>query len=91
MKRLYKMKTTAIEKSFMQNQIKSRNIFLHTSIKNLENFNIKHLRWSKTDLSKEAKKDSKERHSMNFSSSRPEVYCSEGVFKTVAPCLFTDH
>ena len=33
MKRLCKPEITAIEKSFMQNRIKSRNIFLHTSIK----------------------------------------------------------
>ena len=39
-----------------------------------ENFNIKHLRWSKADLPKEKKKDSKERYSTKFSSSRREVY-----------------
>ena len=50
---LYKMETTAIEKGFMQDRIKSRNYFLHTSIKISENFNIKYLRSSKTDLSKE--------------------------------------
>ena len=37
----------------MQNRIKSRNIFLHTSTKISENFDIKHLQWSNTDLSKE--------------------------------------
>ena len=47
------METTAIEKGFMQDRIKSRNYFLHTSIKISENFNIKYLRSSKTDLSKE--------------------------------------
>ena len=31
---------------------KAENIFLHISIKISENFNIKHLRWSKTDLNK---------------------------------------
>ena len=47
---------TAIGKSFLQNQKKSRNIFLHTSVKISENFHIKHLWWTKTDLSKETKK-----------------------------------
>ena len=37
----------------MQNRIKGENIFLHTSIKISENFDIKHLRWSKADLFKE--------------------------------------
>ena len=40
----------------MQNQKKSRNIFLHTIIKISENSDIKHLRWSKAYLSKETKK-----------------------------------
>ena len=30
---------------------------MHTSITIFENFNIKHLQWSKTNLSKETKKD----------------------------------
>ena len=35
---------------------KAENIFLHASTKIPENFDIKHLRWSKIDLSKETKK-----------------------------------
>ena len=35
---------------------KAVNIFLHASTKIPENFDIKHLRWSKIDLSKETKK-----------------------------------
>ena len=34
---------------------KAENIFLYTSIKISQNFNIKHLRWSKVDLPKEKK------------------------------------
>ena len=37
-------------------RIKTENNFLHNSIKNSGNFDIKHLPWSKTDLSKETKK-----------------------------------
>ena len=48
-------------KRFMQNQIKSRKyspviytpVNLYTSITFSENFDIKHLRWSKADLPKE--------------------------------------
>ena len=47
--------TTAIEKSFIQNRIKSRNIFLQASIKVSENSDIKHLLWSKTYPKKEKK------------------------------------
>ena len=53
---LHKRETTATGKSFMENQTKSRKYFLHTSNKTSENFNIKHLQQSKTDLSKETKK-----------------------------------
>ena len=35
---------------------KAVNIFLHASTKIPENFDIKHLRWNKIDLSKETKK-----------------------------------
>ena len=73
---------------------KAENISLHTSIKISENFIIKHLRWSKADLSKETnkqKKDSKERYSTNFSSSRPEVYCKKDVLKNFATCLIACH
>ena len=55
---LYKSTTTAIGKSFVKNQIKTENIFLHNSMKISGNFDIKqHLQWSKTDLSKEIKKN----------------------------------
>ena len=37
------------------------------------------------------KKDSKERYSMNFSSSCLEVYGKKGVLKTFATCLLTYH
>ena len=53
---LHKREITAIGKSSMQNQIKSRKIFLHTNNKISENFDIKDLQWSITDLSKETKK-----------------------------------
>ena len=49
---LHMREITAIGKSFIQNRIKNRNIFLHTSIKVSENFSNEHLRWNKTNLSK---------------------------------------
>ena len=70
---LYKSTTTAIGKSFVKNRIKTRKNFLHNSIKISGNFDIKHLRWSKTDISKETKKCSKKRYSTNFSSNHMEV------------------
>ena len=50
-------------------------MFLHTNINISGNFDIKHLQWSKTDLSEETKKDylKLKRYSTNFSSSHPEV------------------
>ena len=48
--------TTAIGKSFIQNRIKSRNIFLHISAKISENFDIKSLRWTKQIYPKKQKK-----------------------------------
>ena len=60
---------------------KKENIFLHISTKIPKNFDIKTLRWSKTDLSKETKKllmkynlpISEAFVSTNFKSSRREV------------------
>ena len=43
-----------------------------------ENFDIKHLRWNKIDLSKETKKASKKRCFVNFRS-RSEVFCKTGT------------
>ena len=43
-------------KKFCVKLDKKRNIFLHTIIKISRNLDIKHLRWNKTDLSKETKK-----------------------------------
>ena len=37
------------------------------------------------------KKDSKERYSTNFSSSRPEVYSKKSVLKKFATCLLAHH
>ena len=50
-----KSKTTAIGKSFVKNQI-NRKYFSAQQYQNSGNFDIKHLRRSKTDLSKEIKK-----------------------------------
>ena len=74
----------------MQSGIKSRKYFSIDQYQNFRNFNIKHLQWSKADLPKE-KKDSKERYSTNFSSSRPEVYSKKGVLKKFATCLLAYH
>ena len=52
---LHKRETIAIGKSFMQNQIKSRKYFSAQQYQISENFDIKHLQQSKTDLSKETK------------------------------------
>ena len=50
-------KPQLLEKVSWKIRQKSENIFLHNSIKISGNFDIKqHLRWSKTDLSKEIKK-----------------------------------
>ena len=63
---------------------------MHTSNKTSENFNIKHLQQSKTDLSKETKKKllRKDIYSMNFRSSHPKVLCKKGVLKNFTTCLF---
>ena len=45
-----------LQQKFRVKSDKKQNIFLHNSFKISENFDIKHLRWSKTDLSKETKK-----------------------------------
>ena len=45
-----------MEKASCHIESKVENIFLHTSIKFSENFDIKHLQRSKADLSKETKK-----------------------------------
>ena len=89
---LNKRETEAIGKSFMQNQIKSGKYSsahqLHNKIS--ENFDIKHLQRSKTDLSKETKKKaSKKRYSTSFRRSHPKVLCKKGVLKNFATCLFT--
>ena len=55
------------------------------------NFDIKHLQWSKTDLSKETKKDSKKRYCTDFRSSHQEVLYKKGVLKNFATCLFAYH
>ena len=64
---LHKRETTGIGKSFMQNQIKAENIFLHTSKKISENFDIKHLQQSKTDLSKKTKKKASKKDTLRVS------------------------
>ena len=46
-------KPQLLEKVSWKIGLKKVNIFLHNSIKISGNFNIKHLWWSKTDLSKE--------------------------------------
>ena len=48
---------------------RAENIFLHTITKIPENFGIKHLQYSKVNISKETKKSSKKRYSTNFRSS----------------------
>ena len=88
---LNKRETEAIGKSFMQNQIKSRKYSsahqLHNKIS--ENFDIKHLQRSKTDLSKETIKNaSKKRYSTSFRSSHPKALCKKGVLKNFASWLF---
>ena len=45
------------------------------TIKISENFDIKHLRWSKIELSKEKKKEYKKSYSTTFRSSRLEMFC----------------
>ena len=57
---LHKMEITAIRKGFKQNR-KAENINSAHQSRNFRRFDIKHLRWSKTDLSKETKNDSKMR------------------------------
>ena len=52
-----------------------------------ENADVKYLRWSKTNLSKETKKDSKKRYAANLRSSRREVFCKKGVLENFATCL----
>ena len=82
------MQTPAIGKCFMQNRIKSRKIFLHTSINILENFNIKHLRWSKTVYPKKQKERLQGEILYEFC---PEVYRQKGVLNNFATCLFAYH
>ena len=50
-------KPQLLEKVSWKIRQKAENIFLHNSIKISGNFDIKHLWWSKTDLSKEIKKN----------------------------------
>ena len=70
------MKTTAIGKRFLQKWIKSRKIFSAYQYQNFGKFQHQTSAMEKNNLSKEKKKsDSKEIFPMNFSSSRPEVYC----------------
>ena len=60
---------------------------MHTSKKISENFDIKHLQQSKTNLSKETKiKASKKRYTTSFRSSH-QVLCKKGVLKNFT-CLF---
>ena len=80
-----------LQQKFRVKSDKKQNIFLHNSFKISENFDIKHLRWSKTDLSKETKKDSKKRYCTNFRNSHQEVLYKEGVLKNFATCLFAYH
>ena len=88
---LHKRETRAIRKRFIKNQIKIRNIFLYTSSKFSGNFNIKHLRWSKTDLFKETKSDSKKIYSMNIRSRCLEGFYKKDVLKNVTIYLFAYH
>ena len=68
---LYNMETTAIGKSFKQNQIKSRKYF---STHQYQNFRKFQHQTSTMEQNKETKKkESWERYSTNFSSSK--VYC----------------
>ena len=55
-----------------------------------ENFDIKHLQQSQTDLSKKKKKKkaSKKRYSTSFRGSHPKVLCKKDVLKNFATCLF---
>ena len=84
-------KPQLLEKVSCKIRLKAENIFLHTSISNKisENFDIKHLQRSKTDLSKETIKNaSTKRYSTSFRSSHPKVLCKKGVLKNFATCLF---
>ena len=79
---LNKRETEAIGKSFMQNQIKSRKYSsahqLHNKIS--ENFDIKHLQRSKTDLSKETIKNA-----LRVSEAAIQRRCVKKVFLKILP------
>ena len=64
------------EKTTAENIILQTSNYQQIPIHISENFDIKHLRWSKIDLSKKTKKDSKKR-STNFRSSRLEMFCQK--------------
>ena len=69
---------------------KKQNIFLYTSIKILEILTLNICNGAK-QIHPKKKKDSKERYSMNFSSSHPEVYSKKAVLKKFAKCLLAYH
>ena len=81
---LHKRETTA---SFIQNRIKSRNSFLHSSIKI-----SKTSTWNICDgvnrFIQRNKKYTMKRYSMNSKSTHPEVFCKSGVLKIFATCIF---
>ena len=82
-KLLNKKKTTAIGKSFMQNQIKSRQV---TKFRKILTLNI--CNEAKQTYQKKRKKASKKRYSTSFTSSHPKVSYKKGVFKNFVTCLF---
>ena len=87
---LHKSETTAIGKSFMQNQIKSRKYFsahqLHNKIS--ENFDIKHLQRSKTDLSKETKKKLLRKDTLRVLEAVIRNCCVKSVSSKILPPVY---
>ena len=70
---------------------KKHKIFFYTPVSKFQKILTLNICDGAKQIYPKKKKYSKERYSMNFSSSRPEVYSKNGVLKKLARCLLTYH
>ena len=83
------METMAIGTSSTHNRIKTaENIFLHTSTKISENFNIKYLQWTKTYSSKETKQDILRRDTLRISVATIWRFTTKNVSLKILPPVY---
>ena len=77
--------------TFHAKSVKKQKIVFYTPVSKFQKSLILNICDGTKQIYPKKKKDSKERYSMNFSSSRQEVYSKKGVLKKFATCLLAYH